>query len=92
MPTLIHLSFDLMVGIGTLMLLWGLWLAVGWWRHRDLPHGRLGTVFLVGGALSGIAARWRPWRPAGWSPRSPAAVDRLPGAADQPGGHHGRRA
>ena len=55
MPTLIHLSFDVMVGIGTLMLLWGLWLALWWWRRRDLPGGRLGTVFLIGGALSGIA-------------------------------------
>jgi cytochrome d ubiquinol oxidase subunit I len=55
-PTFIHLSFDVMVGIGTLMLLWGLWLAVWWWRRRDLPGGRLGTVFLAGGALSGIAA------------------------------------
>jgi cytochrome bd ubiquinol oxidase subunit I len=56
MPTLIHLSFDVMVGIGTLMLLWGLWLALWWWRRRDLPGGRLGTVFLAGGALSGIAS------------------------------------
>jgi cytochrome bd ubiquinol oxidase subunit I len=56
MPTLIHLSFDVMVGIGTLMLLWGLWLALWWWRRRDLPHGRLGTIFLVGGALSGVAS------------------------------------
>lgn len=56
LPTLIHLSFDLMVGIGTLLLLWGLWLAWSWWRHRDLPQGRLGRVFLVGGALSGVAA------------------------------------
>ena len=56
LPTLLHLGFDLMVGIGTLLLLWGLWLAWSWWRHRDLPHGRPGTVFLVGGALSGVAA------------------------------------
>jgi cytochrome bd ubiquinol oxidase subunit I len=56
LPTLIHLSFDVMVGIGTLMLLWGLWLALWWWRRRDLPAGRLGTVFLAGGALSGVAA------------------------------------
>jgi cytochrome d ubiquinol oxidase subunit I len=56
MPTLLHLSFDLMVGIGTLLLLWGIWLAWSWWRHRDLPGGRPGTVFLAGGALSGIAA------------------------------------
>ena len=56
LPTLIHLSFDLMVGIGTLFLLWGLWLAWAWWRHRDLPGGRACRVFLAGGALSGIAA------------------------------------
>jgi cytochrome d ubiquinol oxidase subunit I len=56
LPTLLHLSFDLMVGIGTLLLLWGIWLAWSWWRHRDLPQGRPGTVFLIGGALSGVAA------------------------------------
>jgi cytochrome d ubiquinol oxidase subunit I len=56
LPTLIHLSFDVMVGVGSLMLLWGLWLALWWWRRRDLPGGRLGTVFLAGGALSGVAA------------------------------------
>jgi cytochrome d ubiquinol oxidase subunit I len=56
MPTLIHLSFDVMVAVGTLMLLWGLWLAFYWWRRRDLPRGRLGAVFLAGGALSGVAS------------------------------------
>jgi cytochrome d ubiquinol oxidase subunit I len=54
-PTMIHLCFDFMVLIGTLMLLWGLWLALWWWRRRDLPDGCLGKVFLGGGALSGIA-------------------------------------
>ena len=38
------------------MLLWGLWLALWWWRRRDLPGGRLGQLFLVGGALSGVAS------------------------------------
>jgi cytochrome bd ubiquinol oxidase subunit I len=54
-PTFIHLSFDVMVLIGTLMLLWGLWLALWWWRRRDLPGGWPGRVFLAGGALSGVA-------------------------------------
>lgn len=53
--TLLHLSFDLMVGVGFAMLAWGLWLAWSWWRHRELPRGRAGKVFLAGGALSGIA-------------------------------------
>src|SRR5712691_938364 len=56
LPTLIHLSFDVMVAIGTLMLLWGVWLGLCWWRRRDLPGGRLGQLFLVGGALSGVAS------------------------------------
>jgi cytochrome d ubiquinol oxidase subunit I len=56
LPTLIHLCFDLMVGIGSLMLLWALWLAWWWRRRRDLPQGKPGTVFLAGGALSGIAS------------------------------------
>jgi cytochrome bd ubiquinol oxidase subunit I len=55
LPTLLHLSFDLMVLIGTLMLLWGIWLGLWWWRRRDLPGGRPGTLFLAGGALSGVA-------------------------------------
>jgi cytochrome bd ubiquinol oxidase subunit I len=54
-PTMIHLCFDFMVLIGTLMLLWGLWLALWWWWRRDLPGGWPGKVFLAGGALSGIA-------------------------------------
>jgi cytochrome bd ubiquinol oxidase subunit I len=54
-PTLIHICFDFMVLVGTLMLLWGLWLALWWWRCRDLPGGWPGAVFLAGGALSGIA-------------------------------------
>jgi cytochrome d ubiquinol oxidase subunit I len=56
LPTLIHLSFDVMVGLGSLMLLWALWMGLWWWRVRDLPGGRLGRVFLVGGALYGIAS------------------------------------
>jgi cytochrome d ubiquinol oxidase subunit I len=53
--TLLHLSFDLMVGVGFGMLAWGLWLGWSWWRHRELPGGRPGKIFLVGGALSGVA-------------------------------------
>jgi cytochrome d ubiquinol oxidase subunit I len=51
--SLIHLCFDLMVGIGTLLLLVGLWAAFVWWRKRRLPATRL---FWVLGAVSGIAA------------------------------------
>ena len=50
---LIHLSFDVMVGLGFLLLLAGLWAAWTWWRRRRWPLPRL---FWVLGAVSGLAA------------------------------------
>jgi cytochrome d ubiquinol oxidase subunit I len=50
---LIHLAFDVMVGLGSLLLLWGLWAAYEWWRRRRLPPQRL---FWWAGAVSGLAA------------------------------------
>jgi cytochrome d ubiquinol oxidase subunit I len=52
-PWLIHLCFNAMVGLGTLLLLVGLWALYGWWRHRRLPTQRL---FWLLGAVSGVAA------------------------------------
>jgi cytochrome bd ubiquinol oxidase subunit I len=52
-PTLLHLAFDAMVGIGSALLLLGAWLAFSWWRRRDLPR----TVwFLRAGAVAGVCA------------------------------------
>ncbi len=50
---LIHLCFDLMVGIGFLLLLAGAWALYEWWRRRRLPPQRL---FWLLGAVSGLAA------------------------------------
>jgi len=50
---LIHLSFDVMVGLGTLLLLAGLWAAWTWWRRRRWPRPLL---FWLLGAVSGLAA------------------------------------
>ena len=50
---LIHLCFDVMVGLGTLLLLLGLWALFEWWRRRRLPRQRL---FWAAGAVSGVAA------------------------------------
>jgi cytochrome bd ubiquinol oxidase subunit I len=50
---LIHLAFDVMVGIGSLLLLWGLWAVYEWWRRRRLPPQRL---FWWAAAVSGLAA------------------------------------
>jgi len=51
--SLIHLCFDVMVVLGTLLLLAGLWALYEWWRRRRLPPGRL---FWLLGLISGPAA------------------------------------
>jgi cytochrome d ubiquinol oxidase subunit I len=50
---LIHLCFDVMVGLGFLLLLAGLWALYEWWRRRRLPPQR---PFWWAGAVSGVAA------------------------------------
>jgi cytochrome bd ubiquinol oxidase subunit I len=50
---LIHLCFDAMVGLGSLLLLVGLWAAYEGWRRRQFPTQRL---FWRVGAVSGLAA------------------------------------
>ncbi|MBV9449284.1 MAG: cytochrome ubiquinol oxidase subunit I [Streptosporangiaceae bacterium] len=50
---LLHLCFDVMVGLGFLLLLAGLWALIVWWRRHRLPRPRL---FWWLGAVSGLAA------------------------------------
>jgi cytochrome d ubiquinol oxidase subunit I len=52
-PTLIHLSFDVMVGAGFFLLALAAWQGWWWWFHRRLL---LTPWFLVPSALSGVAA------------------------------------
>jgi cytochrome d ubiquinol oxidase subunit I len=52
-PTLIHLCFDAMVGLGTLMLIPGLWGLLAYWRRRELPNTK---VFWMLGLICGPAA------------------------------------
>jgi cytochrome bd ubiquinol oxidase subunit I len=59
--TLLHLSFDAMVGIGTALLALGAWLAIAWWRRREIPRT---PWFLRAVAASGpaaILALWFGW-------------------------------
>ncbi len=51
--TLLHNAFDAMVGIGTGMILLGIWFGIVWWRRRDIPKT---PWFLRIVAVSGIAA------------------------------------
>lgn len=59
--TLLHLSFDLMVGIGTGLMFLALWLAFVWWRKRDIPQT---PWFLRAVSVSGVGAILALW--AGW--------------------------
>ncbi|MFN2612165.1 MAG: cytochrome ubiquinol oxidase subunit I [Solirubrobacterales bacterium] len=52
-PTLMHLAFDTMVGIGTALLGLGAWFAFVAWRKRTLPES---IWFWRAGAGAGVAA------------------------------------
>ena len=51
--TLLHLSFDTMVGIGFALLALAGWFAISWWRRRDIPAT---PWFLRAAAVAGVAA------------------------------------
>jgi cytochrome bd ubiquinol oxidase subunit I len=50
--TLLHWAFDYMVGIGSALILLGVWLGFSWWRRRDIPKTKW---FLRAVAVSGVA-------------------------------------
>lgn len=49
----VHYAWDLMIGIGTALLLLSAWFALVWWRRRDLPRTRW---FLRAASAAGAAA------------------------------------
>ena len=51
--TMLHWAFDTMVGICTMLIALGAWLAFVWWRKRDIPQTKW---FLRAVAVSGVAA------------------------------------
>jgi cytochrome d ubiquinol oxidase subunit I len=58
---IVHLAWDVMVGLGTLLSLLSVWYAVSWLRRRDLPKSRwFLRVAAVSGVLSIVALE------AGW--------------------------
>jgi cytochrome d ubiquinol oxidase subunit I len=59
--TLLHLSFDLMVGIGSGLLALAAWFGLVWWRRREMPQT---PWFLRIVSVSGVAAILALW--AGW--------------------------
>jgi cytochrome bd ubiquinol oxidase subunit I len=51
--TMLHWAFDTMVGICTMLIALGAWLAFAWWRKRDIPKTKW---FLRAVAISGVSA------------------------------------
>ena len=64
--TMLHLSFDTMVGIATLLFLLAVWFAIAWWRKRDLPQTKW---FLRAVGACGGRRRSSRWSAAGSSRR-----------------------
>jgi len=67
----VRVAFFTMVGIGTLMALFGVWLLLVWWRRREMPEGRwflrvvaalgpLSVVALISGWVTTEVGR-QPW-------------------------------
>jgi len=59
--SIVHLCFDVMVGIGFALLALAAWFALAWWRRRDLPGSRwFLRACTIAGALSVVSLE------AGW--------------------------
>lgn len=60
-PTLIHLSFDLMVFLGFLLLAVGLWALFAWKRRHKLPESRLFWWLAVSSGPAAVLAMEAGW-------------------------------
>jgi cytochrome d ubiquinol oxidase subunit I len=59
--TLLHLAFDTMVGIGSALLLLGIWFAFSWWKKRDIPRTPWFLRIVAGTGAGAILALWCGW-------------------------------
>src|SRR6202008_3412778 len=58
---LVHWSFDIMVGTGSILLVVAAWVALSWWRHGRLPDNRWLLRTLVGCSPFGFIAVETGW-------------------------------
>jgi cytochrome bd ubiquinol oxidase subunit I len=59
--TLLHLSFDTMVGIGSGLFLLAVWFAFSWWRKRDIPQTPWFLRIVSVSGAGAIVALWCGW-------------------------------
>jgi cytochrome d ubiquinol oxidase subunit I len=48
---IVHWAFDIMVGIGSALILLVAWFAIAYWRHREVPRSK---IFLWAAASAGV--------------------------------------
>jgi cytochrome bd ubiquinol oxidase subunit I len=60
-PTLLHLAFDAMVGVGTLLLVLAAWFGLAWWRRRSLPRSRWFWRAAAGAGVASVVALECGW-------------------------------
>jgi len=69
--TLLHWAFDFMAGVGSALILLGIWFGIAWWRRRDIPATKWflrAVVVAAAAVLTTLEAGWivtevgrQPW-------------------------------
>jgi cytochrome bd ubiquinol oxidase subunit I len=59
--TIVHLAFDLMVGIGFALLALSAWFAWLWWRRRAVPQNRWLLRAVTASGVLALVALWAGW-------------------------------
>ncbi|HWS44994.1 MAG TPA: cytochrome ubiquinol oxidase subunit I [Acidimicrobiia bacterium] len=57
----VHLAWDVMIGIGTLLTLLAVWYAISWVVRRDMPRSRLFLRIAAGAGILSIVALEAGW-------------------------------
>ncbi|GMU77853.1 MAG: cytochrome ubiquinol oxidase subunit I [Acidimicrobiia bacterium] len=57
----VHLSWDVMVGLGTLLFGLSLWYGLSWLFRRDMPRSRLFLWFAAGSGVASVVAMEAGW-------------------------------
>ena len=60
-PSLIHLAFDVMAGLGSRSVIPLLWLLLAWWRRRALPSHRWFWLLAAGAGPAALVAMEAGW-------------------------------
>jgi cytochrome d ubiquinol oxidase subunit I len=57
----VHLAWDVMIGLGTMLFLLALWYAASWVFRRDLPRSKLFLILASGAGVAAIVAMEAGW-------------------------------